>query len=399
MSSKIARRAVMLLIACMLVVGGFFIGTSSISRSIAGAALGVAPEALQTAPANQAHPLADVEEVYSNIYKQVTPSVVSINVVARSSGATGNDPFQQGGGLLEGTGTGFVIDTQGHIVTNNHVVEGATRIEVNFFDGTIVKGEVVGLDPDSDLAVIKVDLPVSELHPVTFGNSDTLFVGQSVVAIGSPFGQKWTMTTGIISATDRTITGLTNYQIGSVIQTDAAINPGNSGGPLLDLNGNIVGVNSQIVSRSNSSSGIGFSIPSNLVRRVAATLIDKGAVSYSYLGLSSYPNDVDLAIMQALNLPDNARGVVVMGTQPGSPAAQAGLRNAGQMTTIDSLTVPSSADIITAIDGQPVTGFNALITYLTNNTQPGQQITLTVLRSGKTLQLPLTLGERPHTDQ
>ncbi len=391
----------MLLIACMLVAGGFFIGTSSISRSIAGAALGVAPEALQTAPANQTHPLADVEQVYSNIYKQVTPSVVSINVVARSTGGTSNDPFQQGdgSGLLEGTGTGFVIDTQGHIVTNNHVVEGATRIEVNFFDGTIVKGTVVGLDPDSDLAVIKVDLPTSELHPVTFGDSSKLFVGQSVVAIGSPFGQKWTMTTGIVSATDRTITGLTNYQIGSVIQTDAAINPGNSGGPLLDLSGNIVGVNSQIVSRSNSSSGIGFSIPSNLVQRVATTLIDKGSVSYSYLGLSSYPNDVDLAIMQALNLPDNTRGVVVMGAQPGSPAAQAGLRNAGQMTTIDSLTVPSSADIITAIDGQPVTGFNSLITYLTNNTQPGQKVTLTVLRGGNTVQLPLTLGERPHTTQ
>ncbi len=398
MSSKIVRRVVMLMIACMLVVAGFFIGTSAISRSLAGAFSQVGLEQLQTAPANQTHPLADIEQVYSNIYKQVTPSVVSINVVARSSGSS-NSPFQQGDGLLEGTGTGFVIDTQGHIVTNNHVVEGATRIEVNFFDGTIVKGDVVGLDPDSDLAVIKVDLPQTELHPITFGDSSQLFVGQSVVAIGSPFGQKWTMTTGIVSATDRTITGLTNYQIGSVIQTDAAINPGNSGGPLLDLAGNVVGVNSQIVSRSNSSSGIGFSIPANLVQRVATTLIDKGQVSYSYLGLSSYPNDVDLAIMQALNLPDNTRGVVVMGAQPGSPAAQAGLRNAGQMTTIDNLTVPSSADIITAIDGQPVTGFNALITFLTNNTQPGQTVTLTVLRDGNTVQLPLTLGERPHAEQ
>ena len=386
----------MLLIACMLVAGGFMLGTASISRSIAGAALGVAPQTLQTAPPNQAHPLADVEQVYSNIYKQVTPSVVSINVVARSSASSS---FQQDDGLLEGTGTGFVIDTEGHIVTNNHVVEGATRIEVNFFDGTIVKGEVVGLDPDSDLAVIQVDLPQDELHPVTFGDSSSLFVGQSVVAIGSPFGQRWTMTTGIVSATDRTITGLTNYQIGSVIQTDAAINPGNSGGPLLDLAGNVVGVNSQIVSRSNSSSGIGFSIPSNLVKRVATDLIDKGQVSYSYLGLSSYPNDVDLAIMQALDLPNNTRGVVVMSASPGSPAAQAGLRSAGQMTTIDALTVPSSADIITAIDGQPITGFNSLITYLTNNTEPGQQVTLTVLRNGRTIQLPLTLGERPHVSQ
>ena len=319
-------------------------------------------------------------------------AVVSINVVARTTNAS----FQGQQGLVEGSGSGFVVDQQGHIVTNNHVVDGATRIEVSFFDGTIARGEVVGLDPDSDLAVIQVDLPPEELHPVSFANSDELYIGQSTIAIGSPFGQRWTMTTGIISAIDRTIEGLAGFQIGAVIQTDAAINPGNSGGPLLDLQGNVIGVNSQIISQTRSSSGIGFAIPANLVQRVADEIINEGDVDYSYLGIQSRPGDVDLALIETLGLPNNTRGVVVAGVEPGGPAAAAGLHNASNPVMVDEMPVPQSVDIITAIDGEPVLGFNSLISYLASNTEPGQTVNLTVLRDGAQISVPVILGDRPN---
>jgi S1-C subfamily serine protease len=392
MSHAWARRVVVLLIATILLVTGFLIGTSAVSMR-AGAVFHSTLNEIQ-AQNTPNTPVLDSERIYSDIYNRVSPSVVSINVVAR---VNGGGSF--GDQLAQGTGTGFVIDQNGDIVTNNHVVEGATRIEVNFFDGTIARGEVVGLDPDSDLAVVKVDLPAEQLHPVTFANSDEIYIGQSTVAIGSPFGQRWTMTTGIVSARDRTIEGLAGYSIGSVIQTDAAINPGNSGGPLLDLEGRVIGVNSQIMSQSRSNSGVGFAIPSNLVQRVADQLINNGRVNYSYLGISSRQNDVDLSLIEAMNLPNNTRGVVVLGVEPNGPAEQAGLQNASDPTAIDGIQVPTHVDIITAIDGQPVTGFNALIAYLAGNTSPNQTVTLSVLRDGQTVQLPVTLGERPHVNQ
>lgn len=375
--------------AVVLIGAGFFIGSTTATYNALSFESNVAVLRAQ----EPYQPLLESEAVYANIYNQVSPSVVSINVVG--SAASQIDPE----GLLEGTGTGFVIDQGGHIVTNSHVVEGANRIEINFFDGTIVRGEVVGLDPDSDIAVLRVALPVEQLRPVQFADSDTLFIGQHTVAIGSPFGQRWTMTTGIISALDRTIQGLSGFNIGAVIQTDAAINPGNSGGPLLDLQGRVIGVNSQIVSRSRSNSGIGFAVPSNLVQRVAQSLIDNGSVNYSYLGIRSRPGDVDLAMIETLGLPNNTRGVVVQGVEPAGPAARAGLRDAGNVVVVDGFEVPQSVDIITAIDGQMITGFNQLIAYLASNTQPGQTVTLTVLREGQSIQLPLTLGERPRFSQ
>jgi S1-C subfamily serine protease len=330
------------------------------------------------------------ERIYSTIYNEVAPSVVSINVVARRAGG-----MQQRDGLAQGSGTGFVVDREGHIMTNFHVVEGAVQIEVNFFDGRIVRGEIVGTDPDSDLALLRVsDVPAEALYPVVLGDSDALFIGQEVVAIGSPFNQRWTMTTGIISALDRTIQGLTRFSIGAVIQTDAAINPGNSGGPLLNLRGEVIGVNSQIISRTASNSGIGFAIPSNLVQRVLRELLENGQVNYSYLGISG--DEMSLAYIDALNLPNTARGVVVAAVEPGSPAARAGLRNPANPITIDGRRVPRSVDIITAIDGVPIAGMPTLIAYLASNTQPGQTVTLTVLRNGtELLELPVTLSPRP----
>ena len=333
------------------------------------------------------------DKVYSDIYTQVSPSVVSINVVANVSNSTA-DPLGQQGGQISGTGTGFVIDTNGDIVTNNHVVDGATRIEVNFFDGSIYRGQIVGVDHDSDLAVIKVDRPADQLHPVTLGDSSQLFIGENVAAIGSPFNQPWTMTTGIVSALNRTIDSLGQFRIGSVIQTDAAINPGNSGGPLVDLKGEVVGVNSQILSQSRSSSGIGFAIPSNLVKRVSQAIIQNGHVDYSYLGIQG--TDVNLYYMDALNLPNNARGVVVSAVETGGPAAKAGLHNASNPKTIDGVDVPTSADIITAVNGTPVTSMDSLISYLANQTKPGDTVQMTVVRDGsQEMTIPVTLSPRP----
>ncbi len=358
--------------------------------AVMGSALtyGVAQRPADTAFARQQ--ISENDVLFSEIYQRVSPSVVSINVVARQpgSGAFGQD------NQVIGSGSGFVIDTDGHILTNNHVVEGATRIEVNFFDGTIARGEVVGLDPDSDLAVVQVDVPEGVLQPVEFGDSDMLLVGQSVLAIGSPFGQRWTLTSGIISALERTLQAETRFSIGGVIQTDASINPGNSGGPLIDLDGRVIGVNSQIMTRSDTSSGVGFAIPSNLAQRVAQQLIEAGSVQYSYMGISG--GDVSLSLIEAFNLPPNQRGVVVGEVSPNGPAAAAGLQTVGEITGDELDAVPATVDIITAIDGQPLEGMADLITYLARSTQPGQTVTLNVLRNGtEPLQLQATLSARP----
>jgi 2-alkenal reductase len=281
-----------------------------------------------------------------------------------------------------GSGSGFVIDREGHIVTNNHVVDEGDRIEINFFDGTIVEAEVVGVDPDSDLAVLDVDIPPDSLVPVEFADSSLLQIGQSTVALGSPFGQKWTMTTGIISALDRDIQGLEDYSIGGVIQTDAAINPGNSGGPLLDLQGRVIGVNSQIASEARSNSGIGFAVPSNLVERVVDDLIATGQVHYSYLGSNSA--EITLHQIETFDLPNNLRGVVISRVVEGSPAAQAGLRSATN----------NSADVITAIEGVSMTSFGSLIGHLSSYTVPGDVVDVTVFRDGQIITLPVTLGAR-----
>ena len=373
----------------LVVVFAFYIGTAVTSSTAQGDVTWpvVTPQPVSL----DASALAS-EQAYAKVYNEVGPSVVSINVVAQSSGSTNG--FSNQGSLIQGTGTGFVIDTAGHIVTNNHVVDGAISVEVNFFDGSIYRGTVVGVDPDSDLAVIQVNRPADQLHPVTLGNSDNLFIGEQVVAIGSPFNQPWTLTTGVISALDRTIDSLGQFQIGSVIQTDAAINPGNSGGPLVNMNGEVVGVNSQILSQSRSSSGIGFAIPSNLVKRVAPALINTGKVDYSYLGISG--GDITLSTIELLNLPNNARGVVVSSVEPTGPAAKAGLQNATVTTNNNGETVPKTADIITQIDGQPVTSMEALIAYLGSKTKPGDTVNLTVVRNGtQELTLPVTLAPRP----
>jgi len=377
------NRGAGLLIGLLLLVFGFIVGTMMM-QSVATPSVYRAP-IVQAQQSQPRAPITEEEKYFSQIYNQVSPSVVSINVLGQSDQL----------GAFAASGTGFVIDQAGHIVTNNHVVEGASQIEISFLDGTVTRGEVVGLDPDSDLAVLKVDLPAEDLFPVTFGDSDALFIGETTLAIGSPFGQRWTLTSGIVSALDRTIQGLDQFSVGSVIQTDAAINPGNSGGPLLNLDGQVIGVNAQIAPGSGgTNTGIGFAIPSNLVQRVAGQLIADGRVSYSYLGIAS-GTEITLDLIDALGLPNNIRGVVVVDVTPGGPADQAGLRAPSDFTSVDGREIPASADIITAIDGQPITSMSGLVTYLASNTSPGQTVNLTVFRDGQEITIPVTLSARP----
>ncbi|MCU0481294.1 MAG: trypsin-like peptidase domain-containing protein [Anaerolineae bacterium] len=372
-----------LVIAVVIFALGFVIGTM-ISRSTAASfpdnpALGILPKSqtvsVQTATTND-------ELVRAQIYQRVAPSVVSITVTRTSSSLTDS----------EVGGSGFVIDSAGHIMSNAHVVANASEIIVYFIDGTITRAELVGADFDSDLAVIKVDLPTDRLSPITFGSVDDLFVGQSVLALGSPFGQDWTLTSGIISALNRRIQGLSSYAVGAVIQTDAPINPGNSGGPLFNMNGEVIGVNSQIVSETRSNSGIGFAAPADLAQRVAAELIEKRRVDYSYLGISG--GDINLIVMEQLNLPNNQRGVLVRSIQSGSPARLAGIRDLvvegrGNNTRL------VSADIIVAINNTPITGFDDMISYLSKYTRPNDVISLTILRDGQLVDVSVTLGNRP----
>lgn len=336
-------------------------------------AISFAPLATQ-ALGEVSHP----NDIFTRVYDQASPSVVAIGVTTEQAG---------------GSGSGFVIDAQGHIVTNAHVVDQATEIIVNFLDGTITRAELIGADLASDIAVIKVDLPADQLQPIPFGNSDDLIIGQTVLAIGSPFGQRWTLTSGIISALDRTIQGLTQFSVGGVIQTDASINPGNSGGPLINLNGEVIGVNSQIISESRSSSGIGFSIPANLTYRVAQKLIETGEVDYSYIGIAG--GDVTLNIMELLELPNDFQGVVVSDIVEDGPADGSNLQKMAETRTNNGDLIDIRADIIIGIDGTPITGMNDLITYLAQNTQPDQTVTLNVSRNGvDELQIPITLGKR-----
>ena len=379
------RQIKAIIITIVLFSFGFVVGTM-ISRSTAmtnfpdNPALGSLPRSQTVLPQGN---ISTDDLSRAEIYQRVSPSVVSITVT-RSSGTTVTEDSLSGG-------SGFVIDFQGHIVSNAHVVANATEIIVYFLDGTITRAELVGADFDSDLAVIKVNLSTDRLSPITFGNMDNLFVGQSVLALGSPFGQDWTLTAGIISALNRTIRGLSNYNIGSVIQTDAPINPGNSGGPLFNMQGQVIGVNSQIVSQVRANSGVGFSVPADLVQRVATELIQTGSVDYSYLGI--YGGDVNLTVIEQLNLPNNQRGVVVDSTENRSPARNAGIRN---MTVVGQgvNSRVASADIIVAINGLPMPNFAEMIAYLAKNTRPGDTITLTVLRDSQLVDLPLTLGSR-----
>jgi len=304
----------------------------------------------------------------------------------------------------QGLGSGFVFDGEGHVVTNQHVVEGVSAVEVAFASGFKAHGTVIGFDTDADVAVIKVDAPAQEIHPLAIGDSSALNVGQPVVAIGNPFGLSGTMTLGIISGLGRTqpahaaTGGGSFFSTADIIQTDAAINPGNSGGPLFNLNGEVVGINQSIrtdnvnqATGNGINSGVGFSISINLVKRIVPFLIRDGRYAYPYLGISSNSN-LSLAEIEALGL-TTYTGAYVVSIVAGGPADQAGMKAGDTPTRFENLN--AGGDLITAFDGRPVSTFDELLSYLLTNKSPGDNVVLTVLRNGQSVDITVTLGERP----
>jgi putative serine protease PepD len=327
--------------------------------AVYGLADGGGTTTVTTAPAvtATARPAAAVKTTgglsVNQIYQQVKNGVVDIKVTTSSGASTPNFGGPGNGQSQESQaeGSGFVIDSDGHIATNQHVVDGATSIKVTFPDGKTASAKVVGADKSTDVAVIQVDAPKSELHPLSFGDSNDVQVGDGTVAIGSPFGLENTVTTGIVSALDRTIQAPNNFTISGAIQTDAAINHGNSGGPLLDSAGN---------------DGIGFAVPSSIVQRVAQELISGGKVAHAYLGVQ-------------LGDATSGAGASIGQVTGGGPAADAGLKR---------------GDVVTAIDGKDISGADALVAAVDGH-KPGDQVTLTVRRGGDTSQITVKLGTRP----
>jgi len=327
--------------------------------------------------------VTDQEKVLVDLYSRYNPSVVNITVYLNQDRSLG----------MYAQGSGFVYDAQGNIITNAHVVNSVDVVEITFSDGLIRQASLVGMDLFSDLAVVKVDLPQG-ITPIPLGSMDELAVGQTAIAIGNPFGFEGTLTSGIISALGRTIPSQTQYEIPQAIQTDAAINPGNSGGPLLNLNGELVGVVDQIETTGTSAGnvGVGFAIPVSIVQRVVPALIDKGSYDWPWLGVSGYT--VYPALVNAMDLPVE-QGAYVSSVTDGSPALSAGLIGATENLTQDGFTVEVGGDLITAIDGHPVKTFDDMLVYLSLQTSPGQDVTLTILRDGKYQDVKLQLGARP----
>ncbi len=340
---------------------------------------------------------ADVaQKVLINVYQRVDPAVVNIDINADSADGQ------------ESSGSGFVLDTDGHILTNSHVVQDAKSILVTFYDGYAASATIVGADDYSDLAVIKVDVAKERLIPVTLGDSSTLQVGQRVVAIGNPFGLLSSMTTGIVSATGRTLKSAymlnprstgpdKDYSNPSIIQVDAQINPGNSGGPLLDINGSVIGVTTAIRSETGVFQGVGFAVPINTAKRIVPQLIKTGKAEYSWLGIMSVGGQGGLsvaALAEPLKLPVE-HGVLISQVTPDSPAAVAGLRGGSRTTKIRGVDVPVGGDIIVAINNQALRDMDALIGYLVANTAPNDTITLTIIRDNQTFDVKVTLKARP----
>jgi S1-C subfamily serine protease len=318
--------------------------------------------------------LSDASKI-SLIYEQVKDSVVLIKSTLPMGTATGS---------------GFVYDTEGRIVTNDHVIDGANSITVTFINGTILQATVVGADPYSDIAVIKVDATAALLKPLKLGNSSELKVGEAVLAIGNPYGLADTLTTGIVSALGREMDSASGYPIVDVIQTDAAINPGNSGGPLLNMRGEVIGINTAIVSQS--STGIGFAVPSNTIVRELSSLISTGKYDQVYIGIQGV--DVTPSIISVMGLPEGTYGTLLTSVTRGSPADVYGLKGGTRYVLVDGEYTPLGGDVITAADGLEMKGLYDLILYMQRNKRPGDIITLNIIRGSAEMVVSVTLGTR-----
>jgi len=351
--------------------------------------------------------LTALQDTLGQIYEQVSPSVVYVQVALQvdTSGFGGFD-FPEGFPNMpeefsqSAQASGFVWDKEGNIVTNNHVVEDATDITVVFSDGTTVPAEVVGTDPDSDLAVIHVDVAADVLQPVQFADSNQVKVGQLAVAIGNPFGLEGTMTVGFVSAIGRSLPVTTRAAIGGgsfsipdIIQTDAPINPGNSGGVLVNDDGLVIGVPTAIETSSGQNAGIGYAVPAAIVQRVAPALIESGTVQHPWIGISG--STLTSVLAKAMGLSEGQRGALVYTVTSGGPAEAAGLRASTQTVEIDGQEVQVGGDVIVGIDDRTVDAFDDLISYLAQSVDVGDKIRLTILRDGEEMKVDLTLAARP----
>ena len=345
-------------------------------------------DAVALPPPGPAAVLAPVDEAIARIYAEVGPSVVNITTTAYAY-----DLFRFAVVPQQGSGSGFLIDDQGHIATNEHVIRDASELEVTLADGTKLPGRLVGRDASNDLAVVRVDLPKdSAARPVRFADSSTVRVGQVAIAIGNPFGFERTITTGVISSVGRTLRTPQGRQMRGVLQTDAAINPGNSGGPLLNARGEAVGINTMIFSPSGGSVGVGFAIASNTARRWLPEIVTQGHASHPWTGFEAQP--ITPQIAQALRLSEQ-QGLLVATVAPGGPAAQAGLRGGSRQVRVGNQRLVIGGDLVTGVDGQRFADPDALDAYVEDNKRVGDVARLEYVRDGQPASVDLRLGERP----
>ncbi len=377
------------------------------------------PESINPVPSADLAGLEAYQAALTGVYERVNPSVVSIEVSSKVklSNPQMDLPFsfpdlpqfsipEDDGSsqerLQQGIGSGFVWDKEGHIVTNNHVIDGADMITVTFEDGTSLPGKVLGTDKNSDLAVVQVEKGKVDLKPVEMADSNKLKVGNLVMAIGNPFGLEGSYSVGVISALGRSLpvesgSGSATYSIPDVIQTDAPINPGNSGGVLVNVKGQVIGVTTAIESPIRANAGIGFAVPSAIIQKVIPALIQDGKYSYTYLGLSGGTLTSDLA--KAMDLKETQRGILVNSISPNTPADKAGLKGSDKETEIKGLKVKVGGDVITHIDGQELRKFEDLVSYLARATVVGQEVKLDIIRDGKEQQITVKLEARPDVEK
>ncbi len=334
------------------------------------------------------------DAVMSDLYDATVPSVVGLRVLKTIIVGGNMPPGVPNDFFSRAAGSGFVWDDEGHIVTNRHVVIEAERIIVMFSDGVQADAELVGDDPDSDLAVIKIMDDAMRPPPIALGDSDSIRPGQLAVAIGDPFSRGFSMTSGIVSAVGRTISPTdSNFSVPRVVQHDAATNPGNSGGPLLNRNGEVIGINTQIISETGAFSGVGLAVPINLAKMVAPALIADGHYEYPYIGIRGATVRPDIAV--AMDMPAETRGALVIAVGSDTAASRGGLRASDRLTVINGAEAPVGGDIIIAIDGTPMRGMDDVIAYVVEHTQPGDTVEFTVLRDGAEVAVTITMGKRP----
>ncbi|MCB0876456.1 MAG: trypsin-like peptidase domain-containing protein [Solirubrobacterales bacterium] len=376
-------------VAVALGVVAISTGIVSVDNSSGSAVASSPPVTPDTEPASGS------DRTVGQVYQDDAQGVAYIEAEEKPTASSSPFGAPSGGGTA--TGSGILIDSDGHVLTNAHVVDGSSSVTVKFGDGDPVPAKVLGVDDSTDIAVLSVDPGSVDAQPLDLGDSDAVKVGDGAIAIGNPYGLDRTVTSGIISALQRQISAPNGFTISDVIQTDAAINPGNSGGPLIDSDGRVIGVNSQIATGSGGSGsvGIGFAVPINTAKSVAEQIIDGGSVKHAYLGIEGA--DLNSELAKVLNL-DVDQGVLVQKVTADGPAADAGLQAGDATVAVEGAQVKAGGDVITAIDGKQITGMEDLIAAI-NAKQPGDTVTLTVLRNGSSQEIDVELADRPASVQ